>query len=329
MRRDLLRPPLAREGRVGGQRSPRHPTRASRAPIPAGGSGSNAPGGYHAGVTTRTHTPTVRSLLAAAGADLEPADAQWLLAHALGRDRGWLFAHAADPVDADTRMRFAGLVARRLAGEPVAYLRGRQGFWTLDLAVTPDTLIPRPETELLVELALARLPADAPLRLADLGTGSGAIALALASERPRARVDAVDASDAALAVARRNAAEAGLGNVAFHRGHWFDPLAGRRYHLVASNPPYVAEGDPHLGRGDLRHEPPMALASGPDGLDAIRLIVAAAPAHLHAGGWLLLEHGHDQGDAVRALLQAAGMEAVATHRDLEQRDRISLARLAQ
>ena len=226
-------------------------------------------------------------------------------------------------------MRFADLVARRLAGEPVAYLRGRQGFWTLDLAVSPDTLIPRPETELLVELALARLPTDAGLRLADLGTGSGAIALALASERPDAELDAVDASDAALAVARRNAAGAGLGNVAFHRGHWFEPLTGRRYHLVASNPPYVADGDPHLDRGDLRHEPPMALSSGPDGLDAIRLIVAAAPAHLHAGGWLLLEHGHDQGGAVRALLHAAGLEAVATHRDLEHRDRVSLARLPE
>ncbi len=266
-------------------------------------------------------------MLAAASADLEPAEAQWLLAHALGRDRGWLFAHAADPVDVDARMRFAGLVARRLAGEPVAYLRGRQGFWTLDLAVTPDTLIPRPETELLVELALARLPADAPLRLADLGTGSGAIALALASERPRARVDAVDASDAALAVARRNADAAALGNVEFHLGHWFDPLAGRRYDLVASNPPYIADGDPHLGCGDLRHEPAMALSSGHDGLDAIRCIVRAAPAQLAAGGWLLLEHGHDQGPAVRALLQAAGLQDVATHRDLEGRDRVSLGRL--
>src|SRR5690606_12979019 len=257
----------------------------------------------------------------------DPADAQLLLAHALGRDRAWLYAHDRDPVDPAARRRFADLVARRRAGEPVAYLRGRQGFWSLDLAVGPATLIPRPETERLVELALDRLPCDAPLALADLGTGSGAIALALAIERPRARVDAVDASDAALAVARANAAAAGLANVAFHHGHWFEPLAGRRYHLVASNPPYVAEGDPHLGQGDLRHEPPIALASGPDGLDAIRSIVRAAPAHLHPGGWLLLEHGHDQGPAVRALLRDAGFDAVATARDLEGRDRVGMGHL--
>ncbi len=272
-------------------------------------------------------TPTVGSLLADAGALIDPADAQLLLAHALGRDRGWLYAHAGDSVEADAQARFAGLLARRQAGEPVAYLRGRQGFWTLDLAVTRDTLIPRPETERLVELALERLPAGVPLRLADLGTGSGAIALALASERPLARVDAVDASGAALAVARENAAAAGLDNVDFHHGHWFEPLAGRRYDLVASNPPYIAAGDPHLRRGDLRHEPPMALASGSDGLEAIRSIARAAPVHLLPGGWLLLEHGHDQGAAVRAVLHEAGFESVATARDLEQRDRVGLGRL--
>ena len=272
-------------------------------------------------------TPTVASLLAGAGALIDPSDAQLLLAHALGRDRGWLYAHAHDPVGADAQARFAGLLARRQAGEPVAYLRGRQGFWTLELAVTRDTLIPRSETERLVELALERLPAGESLRLADLGTGSGAIALALASERPLARVDAVDASPGALAVARRNAEAAGLANVDFHHGHWFEPLAGRRYDLVASNPPYIAAGDPHLGRGDLRHEPPMALASGHDGLDAIRHIARAAPAHLHPGGWLLLEHGHDQGAAVRAVLRESGFESVSTARDLEQRDRVALGRL--
>ena len=283
------------------------------------------PAAYHLPVSELL--PTVGSLLAGAAALIDPVDAQLLLAHALGRDRGWLYAHGRDPVDADARARFAALLARRQAGEPVAYLRGRQGFWTLELAVTPDTLIPRPETERLVELALERLPRGAPLRLADLGTGSGAIALALARERPLARVDAVDASAAALDVARANAASAGLGNVEFHAGHWFEPLAGRRYDLVAGNPPYIAAGDPHLGRGDLRHEPPMALASGADGLDAIRCIIRTAPAHLRPGGWLLLEHGHDQGPAVRALLQEAGFQAVATARDLEQRDRVGLGRL--
>lgn len=278
-------------------------------------------------MTRPAPTPTVAGLLAQAGALIDPSDAQVLLAHALGRDRGWLYAHGGDSVGAGEQARFATLLARRQAGEPVAYLRGRQGFWTLDLAVTPDTLIPRPDTERLVELALERLPSGEPLRLADLGTGSGAIALALASERPLAQVDAVDASTAALAVAGANARSAGLGNVEFHAGHWFEPLAGRRYDLVASNPPYIATGDPHLGRGDLRHEPPMALASGADGLDALRCIARAAPAHLRPGGWLLLEHGHDQGPAVRALLREAGFHAVATARDLEQRDRVGLGRL--
>jgi release factor glutamine methyltransferase len=270
---------------------------------------------------------TVRRLLADARARVDAVDAEALLAHALGRDRGWLFAHADDPVAQDRHDRFASLLARRETGEPVAYLCGRRGFWTLDLAVTPETLIPRPETELLVELALARLPAGRAQRVADLGTGSGAIALALAAERPQARVDAVDASPGALEVARRNAREAGLPNVAFHLGDWFAALPDLRFDLVASNPPYIAEGDPHLLRGDLRHEPAIALSSGRDGLDAIRAIVRDAPAHLHPGGWLLLEHGHDQGEPVRALLQAAGFVEVATHRDLEGRDRVGLGRL--
>ncbi|HRN62929.1 MAG TPA: peptide chain release factor N(5)-glutamine methyltransferase [Luteimonas sp.] len=278
-------------------------------------------------MTDPQHAPTVRSLLANARDLPDPAEAELLLAHALGRPRGWLYAHAADPLVAADAVRFEALLARRLAGEPVAYLCGRRGFWTLDLAVTPDTLIPRPETELLVELALARLPVDRDLQLADLGTGSGAIALALASERPRARVAATDASAAALAVAEGNARDAGLANVSFHPGDWFDALPGRRFDLVASNPPYIAEGDPHLAQGDLRHEPALALSSGADGLDAIRAITAAAPAHLLPGGWLLFEHGLAQGEAVRALLHEAGFVDVATHRDLEGRDRVTLGRL--
>src|SRR5690606_41469022 len=215
---------------------------------------------------------------------------------------------------------------RRVAGEPVAYLTGRRGFRHLELQVTPDTLVPRPETELLVELALERLPTDRELRIADLGTGSGAIALALASERPRASVVATDASAAALAVARANADALGIANVEFREGDWFDAVRGERFDLVASNPPYIAEGDPHLQAGDLRFEPAMALSSGSDGLDAIRRIVAGAPAHLQPGGGLLLEHGWEQGAAVRALLSAAGFHAVATARDLEQRDRITYGR---
>ncbi|TYT23135.1 peptide chain release factor N(5)-glutamine methyltransferase [Luteimonas viscosa] len=270
---------------------------------------------------------TVRGLLHAVRGRVEPAEAEILLAHALAKPRGWLYAHAGDPPDPAAATRFQDLVARRQAGEPVAYLCGRRGFWTLDLAVTPDTLVPRPETELLVELALARLPEDRELELADLGTGSGAIALALASERPHARVAATDASAAALDVARGNARDAGLANVSFHSGDWFGALPDRRFALVASNPPYIAQGDPHLSQGDLRHEPAMALASGVDGLDAIRVIARDAPAHLHPGGWLLLEHGLAQGDAVRELLAAAGFRDVATHPDLEQRDRVSLGRI--
>ena len=258
---------------------------------------------------------------------LEADEARLLLGHVLSRGPAWLYAHGDDALPAEAAERFRQLAARRVAGEPVAYLVGQRGFWTLELAVTPDTLVPRPETELLVEQALARLDPAQPARVADLGTGSGAIALAIASERPLAAVVATDRSEAALDVARRNAVDNGLGQrVEFRAGDWFAPLAGERFDLVASNPPYIAEGDPHLAQGDLRYEPPTALSSGPDGLDAIRAIVRAAPGHLVPGGWLLLEHGHDQGPAVRALLDAAGFEAVATVPDLEGRDRVGLGR---
>ena len=269
---------------------------------------------------------TVDRLLRAARSRIDAVDAQWLLAHALDRPIAWLYAHADEAVDDATAARFEVLVERRVAGEPVAYLTGRRGFWTFELQVTPDTLIPRPETELLVELALARLPSDRALQVADLGTGSGAIALALARERQRAQVLATDASHAALDVARANARALGLANIAFACGHWCTALDRRQFDLIASNPPYIAAGDPHLALGDLRREPAAALASGVDGLDAIRAIVADAPSHLVAGGWLLLEHGLDQGDAARALLRAARFADVATDRDLEGRDRVSSGR---
>ena len=258
---------------------------------------------------------------------LEPGDAELLLAHALERPRSWLYSHGAEKLDATVATRFDELVARRHAGEPVAYLTGHRGFWQFDLQVSPATLIPRPETELLVELTLERLPTDRPLRIADLGTGSGAIALALAYERPLAKVIATDASADALAVAAANARTLGLANVRFLRGDWFAPIAGKTFDLIASNPPYIADGDAHLGEGDLRFEPRSALASGIDGLDAIRRITAEASAHLVPGGWLVLEHGWNQGDAVRSLLAAAGLVDVETVRDLEQRDRISLGRI--
>jgi release factor glutamine methyltransferase len=260
----------------------------------------------------------------------EAADAELLLAHALGRERAWLYAHGDDEFPESALAPLETLVRRRLAGEPVAYLLGRRGFWRLDLVVGPDTLIPRPETERLVELAVERLPAGCAARLADLGTGSGAIALALALERPQARIVATDASAAALALARRNAEALGpgAGRVEFRQGDWWTPLAGEAFDLVAANPPYIAEDDPHLARGDLRFEPRAALASGADGLEAIRAIVAGAPAHLRPGGWLLLEHGCEQGAAVRALLARAGLVEVATARDLEGRERVSFGRRA-
>ena len=278
---------------------------------------------YHSWMTA---IDTVAQLLADARRRLDPADAAPLLAHVLGQTRTWLFAHADDAVTQAQAAQFRALCDRRHAGEPVAYLLGARGFWTLDLAVNEATLIPRPETELLVELALARLPEGEPARIADLGTGSGAIALALAKERPMAAVVATDASKAALAVAVANAQRNGIENVWFRRGDWCEALGRERYDLIAANPPYIAEGDPHLSEGDLRFEPPAALASGVDGLDAIRSILRDAPVHLVPGGWLLLEHGHDQGEAVRALLLDAGFFDVDTARDLEDRDRVTLGR---
>lgn len=269
---------------------------------------------------------TAESLLASASLRIDRVDAEWLLLHVLQQSHGWLFAHRDDPLPPAAADAFDALVRRRMDGEPVAYLTGTRGFWSLVLEVDSAVLVPRPETELLVELALARLSADEPLRVADLGTGSGAIALAIAHERPRARMVAVDASVAALDLAARNARRLGLQNVDFRPGDWCEPLRGEHYDLVASNPPYIASGDPHLSQGDLRFEPAMALASGADGLDAIRRIVRDAPAHLAPRGWLLLEHGREQGAAVRALMQEAGLCDIATHQDLERRDRVTLGR---
>jgi len=251
----------------------------------------------------------------------ERLEAELLLAHVLDVNRAWFFAHAEDVIGAAAQARFNELVHRRAGGEPVAYITGRRDFWSLPLDVSPATLIPRPETELLVEQVLARLRGGGSLL--DLGTGSGAIALAVASERPDAVVAAVDASAAALEVARGNATKLGLGRVCFFAGDWFAPVAGRRFDVVASNPPYIEADDRHLGEGDLRFEPLSALASGPDGLDDIRRIAANAPAHLAPGGWLLVEHGWNQGAAVRDIFLAAGGSDVFTARDLEDRDRVT------
>lgn len=269
----------------------------------------------------------LKQAVAEDGAGLDRIDAEHLLAHCLQQTRAWLYAHADQAVDATQADAYAGLVKRRMGGEPVAYLTGVRGFWSLELQVSPDTLVPRPETELLVELALGRLPAEAAVQVLDLGTGSGAIALAIASERPLARITGVDASSAALAVAAGNGRRLGLANAVFEPGDWYGGLDGRRYDVIVSNPPYIAVGDPHLDEGDLRFEPPAALSSGPDGLDAIRTIVAGAPAHLAPGGYLLLEHGWTQGAAVRGLLAEAGFGAIETARDLEERERVSIGKM--
>jgi release factor glutamine methyltransferase len=278
-----------------------------------------------------TEPPSVSEALAAARSNLaglpdaDPAlDAEVLLAHVLGRDRSWLYAWGERRLEPMHQVRFDELVRQRARGVPIAHLTGTREFWSLPLAVTPDTLIPRPDTELLVEWALQCVPVGAGARVLDLGTGSGAVALALASELPRAEVIASDRSLAALRVAASNARRLGLPQVGLLCGDWLAPLDARpSFDLIVSNPPYVAAADPHLGRGDVAHEPRAALAAGPTGLDALRTIIAGALTRLQPGGFLLLEHGAAQAAAVRALLRAAGYTAVATRRDLAGRERAS------
>lgn len=258
--------------------------------------------------------PAWRELISASG--LPQREAQLLAAQVAGKPRSWLLAHDDEVPAPAAHDALLGLYARRRAGEPVAYLTGEREFCSLALRVTPDVLIPRPETELLVELALARLPPQG--RLLDVGTGSGAIAIACAHARPDARVYASDLSPAALALAAENAARHApdLSLLTLRAGDLFAPWADERFAVIASNPPYVAAGDPHLAQGDLRFEPALALTDGADGLAIIRRLAADARRHLLPGGWLLFEHGHDQGPACVALLQALGYAAVADTLDL-------------
>jgi release factor glutamine methyltransferase len=271
---------------------------------------------------SKQSTTIAQALQTATHQGLERLDAQGLLLHTLGRsphDRAWLLGHDTDPLEANALARFQQLCARRLDNAPMGYLTGWQEFFGLPLQVDKRVLVPRPDTETLVEWALQAIVGLQAPQILDLGTGSGAIALALAHARPDAAVHAVDASTDALAVARGNAQRLGL-PVVFSQGSWLTGHSGR-YALIASNPPYIPQHDPHLTA--LVHEPLQALAAGADGLDDIRAIVSQAPAHLAPGGWLLLEHGYDQAAAVRALLQAQGFTAVQSRRDMAGIERCS------
>jgi len=280
--------------------------------------------------------PSIRETLIRAEqslADLHNVDsrleAELLLAESLGRQRSYLYTWPEKELSRQQLTMLDIFLARRVAGEPIAYMLGHREFWSLDLRVNPDVLIPRPETELLVELALAAFPAGTDIQAADLGTGSGAIAAALAHERPTWRIIATDLSAKALAVAQENFRRHGLKNIDGRHGYWFEALhRDERQQLIVSNPPYVEQTDPHLEQGDPRFEPRTALAAGPDGLDEIRQIVGQAPAHLQAGGRMMLEHGRLQGEAVRNLLLRAGFQDIRTHRDLAGHERVTEARKA-
>ncbi|OQR33718.1 protein-(glutamine-N5) methyltransferase, release factor-specific [Pseudomonas sp. Bc-h] len=254
-------------------------------------------------------------------------DVELLLAAALGKPRSFLHTWPERIVSTEAAQAFEGYLKRRRTGEPVAYILGQQGFWNIDLEVATHTLIPRPETEMLVETALELVPGAIPHRLLDLGTGTGAIALSLAKDRPQWTVTAVDRVEEAVELAERNRQRLHLNNARVLQSHWFSAVEGQRFDVILSNPPYIASSDPHLVEGDVRFEPSSALVSGADGLDDLRLIVSQAPAHLEAGGWLLLEHGYDQGPAVRELLNRHGFEQIQTRRDLGDHERITFGRV--
>ena len=259
---------------------------------------------------------TVAAALAAARQTLPAGEARLLLGHAMARPVVWLLAHDEVALEEAVLLRFASLVARRRGGEPMAYLVGYREFFGREFAVSNAVLIPRPETELLVDIVLrGKVGAGDTAHILDLGTGSGCIAVTLALEMPRARVTAVDASAAALRVAEQNVLRHGV-RVRLVESDWLVALAGERFDLIVANPPYIADADPHLAAGDLRHEPRAALASGCDGLDAVRRIVADAPQHLTSGGQLWLEHGYDQAVAVRELFAAAGFTQMEQFPDL-------------
>jgi len=250
-------------------------------------------------------------------------ESQLLLQHILNVNRAWLIAHENDSLPADIQARFDALVQRRLNGEPMAYILGSREFYGLDLNVTPATLIPRPDTEILVDAALKKIPADIALQILDLGTGTGAIALAIAHQRPHAHVTAVDASQAALDIAISNSKKLGIANISFVLSDWFSALNQDKFDVIASNPPYIEAGDSHLNQGDLRFEPVTALASGADGLDDIRRIIDGCLIHLKPQGWLMFEHGYNQAAAVAELMAQAGLVNIETLRDFGGNERVT------
>ncbi|MBA4143051.1 MAG: peptide chain release factor N(5)-glutamine methyltransferase [Nitrosospira sp.] len=270
---------------------------------------------------------TILEALHQARQDIDDIDARMLLQDVLSVNGAYLIAHSGQELTPGQVKSFRLLAMRRAQGEPVAYLIGKREFYSLDFTVTPEVLIPRPETELLVDLALAQFPLDLACKVLDLGTGSGAIALTIARHRPLAHITAVDVSAEAVAVARLNAAQLNVANVRIIEADWFEALGGERFDLIVSNPPYVAEGTAYLSRGDLRFEPRIALCAGGDGLDCIRSIIASVPGYLNDGGALLLEHGYDQAQTCRDLLSEAGFGGIFSCPDLAGIMRVSGGRL--
>jgi len=256
-------------------------------------------------------------------------EAQLLLQNILQVNRAWLFTHENDAMRPDIHAGFEVLLKRRLSGEPVAYILGRREFYGLEFTVTPDTLVPRPDTETLVEAALEKIPASQTCTMLDLGTGSGAIAIAIARHRPQAKVTAVDQSQKALAIAQGNAKRLEVANVQFVLSDWFTALSGQTFDVIVSNPPYIARHDPHLNQGDLRFEPTSALAAGEDGLDCIRQIINRAEEHLNPEGWLMFEHGYEQAEKVAQLLKSANFDSVRSVADLSGILRVTLGKSKQ
>lgn len=271
--------------------------------------------------------PTIREALDAAQQATSRIEARVLLREVLNQSDAWLLAHDDELLTAEQAQQYVARIVRRVAGEPIAYITGRREFYGREFAVNPSVLIPRPETELLVELALQRLPAGSPCRVLDLGTGSGCIGITIAAERPQAQVTLVDALEAALQITRANAAQWAPANTMLLHSDWYSAIGDERYDLIVANPPYVAEGDAHLQQGDLRFEPRSALVAGVDGLNDLQRIIAQAPQHLRAGGWLLLEHGFDQAIACAWLLEAAGFQDNFNAPDLAGVPRVSGGRL--